>query len=81
MQRTHCISPCLRVQDLVDPASALEQLQALGIAVSVTAVTSTRLDFESRRLPDSLIRASVHYYNTEQVWCCPVRGDCGCKNC
>jgi selenocysteine lyase/cysteine desulfurase len=33
--------------------------------VSVSRVASTRLDMEKRGLPD-LVRASVHYYNTEE---------------
>jgi cysteine desulfurase/selenocysteine lyase len=35
------------------------------INVSVSRVSSTRLDMEARGLPD-LARASVHYYNTEE---------------
>jgi selenocysteine lyase/cysteine desulfurase len=35
------------------------------INVSVSRVASTRLDMEARGLPD-LVRASVHYYNTEE---------------
>jgi cysteine desulfurase / selenocysteine lyase len=34
------------------------------INVSVSRIASTRLDMEARALPD-LVRASVHYYNTE----------------
>jgi selenocysteine lyase/cysteine desulfurase len=33
------------------------------INVSVSRVSSTRLDMEARSLPD-LVRTSVHYYNT-----------------
>lgn len=39
-------------------------LGSAGINVSVSRIASTRLDMESRGLPD-LVRASVHYYNTE----------------
>jgi selenocysteine lyase/cysteine desulfurase len=35
------------------------------INVSVSRLSSTRLDMEARGLPD-LVRASVHYYNTEE---------------
>jgi cysteine desulfurase/selenocysteine lyase len=40
------------------------RLSNVGINVSVSRITSTRLDMEARTLPD-LVRASVHYYNTE----------------
>jgi selenocysteine lyase/cysteine desulfurase len=39
-------------------------LQANGIAVRVIERSSTRIDMERRGL-DQLVRASVHYYNTE----------------
>lgn len=35
------------------------------INVSTSAKTSTRLDFETHGLPDSIVRASVHYYNDD----------------
>lgn len=35
-----------------------------GINVSVSSITSSRLDFEKRSL-SHVVRASVHYYNTE----------------
>jgi cysteine desulfurase / selenocysteine lyase len=35
------------------------------INISVSRLSSTRLDMEARGLPD-LVRASVHYYNTEE---------------
>jgi len=40
-------------------------LRAQDINVSVTSITSARLDFPTRGLTE-LIRASVHYYNTEE---------------
>lgn len=40
-------------------------LANVRINVSVSRVSSTRLDMEARDLPD-LVRASVHYYNTEE---------------
>lgn len=39
-------------------------LQAQAINVSVSRLSSTRLDMEARGL-DEVVRASVHYYNTE----------------
>ena len=41
------------------------RLAQAHINVSVSRVSSTRLDMEARGLPD-LVRASVHYYNTEE---------------
>ena len=35
------------------------------INVSISLKTSTRLDFEKHGLPDGVVRASVHYYNSE----------------
>lgn len=42
-----------------------DALRGRSINVSVTTVTSTRLDMESRGLED-MVRASVHCYNTEE---------------
>ena len=41
------------------------KLSALNINVSVSVISSTRIDMEQRGLV-SVIRASVHYYNTEE---------------
>jgi len=47
-------------------ASALKDfLRQRGINVSVTSLSSTRIDMESRGL-NSMVRASIHYYNTEE---------------
>jgi cysteine desulfurase / selenocysteine lyase len=40
-----------------------DELRAQAVNTSVTVATSTRLDFEARRLPD-MLRLSVHYFNT-----------------
>ncbi len=46
-------------------AALRDGLRAGGINVAVSPPSSTLLDAEARRLPD-LVRASVHYYNTEE---------------
>ena len=50
--------------DAMDAAALQQHLRARGINVSVSTPTSTRIDAEARQLLD-LVRASVHYYNTE----------------
>lgn len=47
----------------VDSEELRRQLRARAINVDVSTVEDTRLDFEARNLPP-LIRASVHYFNT-----------------
>lgn len=47
-----------------DAASVQKKLALLGINVSVSAPSSTLLDAEARGLP-ALVRASPHYYNTD----------------
>lgn len=47
-----------------EAAGVQETLALAGINVSVSAPSSTRLDAEARGLPP-LVRASPHYYNTE----------------
>ncbi|NMO21914.1 aminotransferase class V-fold PLP-dependent enzyme [Pyxidicoccus fallax] len=47
------------------PDALRQQLLAQGINVSVTRRPSTRLDMEARGLGE-MVRASVHYYNTEE---------------
>lgn len=42
----------------------MEKLAAKHINVHTSPITSTRLDFERSSLPDIVVRASVHYYNT-----------------
>ena len=49
-----------------DTAQHVQQrLREHGVNVSVSLVDYARLDLEARRLPD-LVRASVHYYNTQE---------------
>lgn len=48
-----------------DPARVRDDLRERGIHVSVAPRSSTLLDTAERDLPD-LVRASVHYYNTEE---------------
>lgn len=47
------------------PNKVKHRLRTEGMHVSVSPRTSTLLDADARNLPD-LVRASVHYYNTEQ---------------
>ena len=48
------------------PAGEVElRLREKGVNVSVSLVEYARLDLEHRALPD-LVRASVHYYNTDE---------------
>ena len=46
------------------PPAVVQGLQERGINASVSRIASTRLDMQERGL-DSLVRAAVHYYNTE----------------
>ena len=46
------------------PAEIKAALRARGVNVSVTIRSATRLDMEERAL-ESMVRASVHYYNLE----------------
>ncbi|GCF08864.1 aminotransferase class V-fold PLP-dependent enzyme [Dictyobacter arantiisoli] len=51
--------------DGVDPVDIQKQLNAQRINVSIAQRSSTRLDLEARGLT-TMIRASVHYYNTDE---------------
>ncbi|MGO8719273.1 MAG: aminotransferase class V-fold PLP-dependent enzyme [Acidobacteriaceae bacterium] len=46
-------------------ATVFERMRDQGINVRVTGVGSTRIDMEQRGLTE-MVRASVHYYNTEE---------------
>ena len=48
-----------------DPARVVDVLLARGINISSTTVRGTRLDMEARHLT-GMVRASVHYYNSEE---------------
>ena len=56
---------CL-AQDGVAPARIQAALLEENINVHRSALSSTRLDFERRQLPESVVRASVHYYNSDE---------------
>lgn len=47
-----------------DAAGLKDALRSRSVNVSVSSLASTRFDMERRRL-ESLLRASVHYYNSE----------------
>ncbi|WP_433516735.1 aminotransferase class V-fold PLP-dependent enzyme [Nonomuraea sp. CA-143628] len=51
--------------DGVPAADVQRHLAAAGINTSVSAVTSARYDLGARDLP-AVVRASVHYYNTDE---------------
>jgi cysteine desulfurase / selenocysteine lyase len=62
--RTRCGIVTFTVASI--PASEVQnRLAERNINVSVSRLNSTRLDMENRGLKD-LVRASVHYYNTEE---------------
>jgi len=48
-----------------DPEGIKNSLSEKGINVTVTTTTSTRLDMDERGLT-AMVRASIHYYNTEE---------------
>ena len=51
--------------DGIDSEKIQKQLREKKINVSVSHISSTLLDMEARELPN-LVRASLHYYNTEE---------------
>jgi cysteine desulfurase/selenocysteine lyase len=51
--------------DGIEPLEIKQRLAAEQINVSHSMITSTRLDMEDRNLT-SVVRASVHYYNSEE---------------
>lgn len=48
-----------------DPSAVAELLRQQGINVSTSGLLSARLDFPERGI-EQVVRASVHYYNTEE---------------
>lgn len=50
-------------KDNIDPKTIADALRADRINVSVSSITSARLDLEPRNLT-ALVRASIHYFNT-----------------
>ena len=61
--RERCGIVTFRVADR-DADTVAAELRSQGINVSASVAAYARLDLEHRGLPD-LVRASVHYYNTE----------------
>jgi selenocysteine lyase/cysteine desulfurase len=64
MGTRRCGIVTLRV-DGEEPSATAPRLRGHGINVSVSEVTSAQLDLAARGLT-SLVRASVHYFNTEE---------------
>jgi selenocysteine lyase/cysteine desulfurase len=50
----------------LSPDQITAVLSGQGINTSVSLLTSARLDLEPRGLTDGLVRASLHYYNTDE---------------
>jgi selenocysteine lyase/cysteine desulfurase len=48
----------------LDPSQIKEKLASASINVSTSSISSTRYDMERRNL-GTIVRASFHYYNTE----------------
>jgi len=48
-----------------EPAAIVAGLKARGINLSISLATSTQLDMHARGL-EALVRAGIHYYNTEE---------------
>jgi len=66
--RDHGVTQCGIVTFSVegkDPEAIQRELAQHNINVSITTRSSTRLDMEARGLT-SMVRASVHYYNSEE---------------
>jgi cysteine desulfurase / selenocysteine lyase len=51
--------------DDIESHDVVRKAEAAGITISTSGPSSTRIDAEKRHLPD-LVRASPHYYNTEE---------------
>ncbi len=77
--RDHGVTQCGIVTFSVegkDPEAIQRELAQHNINVSITTRSSTRLDMEARGLT-SMVRASVHYYNSEEeveLFCTTLAG-------
>lgn len=54
------------MQEHKQPDAVKAELNAMGINISVAPAEWTLLDYTKRGLYKKTLRASVHYYNTEQ---------------
>ena len=66
--RPHCCSAtyvCSKLQEGKRPEDVKQALKEKNINVSISPANSTLLDFSQRGLTQ-VLRASVHYYNTEE---------------
>lgn len=57
------------LQEGTSPSTIKAKMAEAGINVHISSQTSTRTDFERNKLPKEVVRASVHYYNTEEELC------------
>ena len=53
------------MQEGISPQDIKTKMAEEGINVHISSQSSTRTDFERNKLPLTVVRASVSYYNTE----------------